>query len=90
VKPRDDMNDKNLGVWSMKKKSFGCRVETKIFVFVFSRKFRENENFLKTKFRENVVIFAFRENEKNVFVSTLFGRRGTVAFKMALRGQHKK
>jgi hypothetical protein len=29
------------------------------------------DNFRETKFRENLLILAFRENEKNVFVSTL-------------------
>jgi hypothetical protein len=33
--------------------------------------FWQNENFHETKFRENLLIFAFHENEKTVFVSTL-------------------
>jgi hypothetical protein len=34
---------------------------------IFRANFSENENFRKTKFRENLLIFAFRENEKKPF-----------------------
>jgi hypothetical protein len=37
----------------------------------FRENFLRNKNFRQTKFRENLLIFAFRENGKNFFVSTL-------------------
>jgi hypothetical protein len=53
----------------------GTRVETKIFIVVFSRQFREenfrDRNFAKRNFTKSERIFAFRE--KGVFVSTLSG-----------------
>jgi uncharacterized membrane protein len=38
-----------------------------ILKMFIAENFRENENFRETKFRENLLIFAFRENGKNHF-----------------------